>query len=241
MVISRRLPRALRLWDDDSFRGATPRGERGTKPHMPVQVLLWDIGGVFLTNGWDTPARERLARRFQLDFAAFEARHQAVVDAFERGQMDEAEYWRQTVLAVAAPGTVEPAALRAFLRAQSRPCDETLALLRELAESGRWQLGMLNNESRELNQYRIDYFGLNRYFTVCFSSCWMDARKPDALIYERALNLLQRRPEEIVFTDDREQNLVYPRMMGWRTIHFQNAAQLREELRRCGVDPARAA
>src|SRR5579883_1141817 len=160
---------------------------------------------------------------------------------FRTRQNDEAEYWRQTALAVAAPGTVEPAALRAFLRAQSRPYDEALALLRELAESGRWQLGMLNNESRELNQYRIDYFGLNRYFTVCFSSCWMDARKPDALIYERALNLLQRRPEEIVFTDDREQNLVYPRMMGWHTIHFQNTPQLREELRRCGVDPARAA
>lgn len=208
---------------------------------MAIRTLLWDVGGVALTNGWDVEARQQMARQFQLDFDACEERHKVVCDAFERGQLSENDYWRQTVLAVAAPGKADLAGLRAFMRAQSQPNEETLALLRGLAKERQWQMGTLNNESLELNLYRIERFALNRIFSVFFSSCWLDARKPDALIYERALQLLQRRPEEVIFTDDRDGNLEYPRLAGWHTIHFENARQLRDELRKLGVSTALAA
>lgn len=208
---------------------------------MAIKTLLWDIGGVFLTNGWDTVARHRLAERFQLDFAAFEARHKVVVDAFERGHLSEDEYWRQTVCAEVSPHPVNVADLRAFMRAQSQPFEDSLAVLRDLSRRRQWQLVALNNEALELNLYRIEQFGLAQHFNVFLSSCFLDARKPDALIFERAMQILQRRPEECVFTDDREENLVYPRLQGWHTIPFQGPQALREELRRLGVDPARAA
>ena len=51
-----------------------------------------------------------------------------------------------------------------------------------------------------------------------------------------ALQVTQRPPAECIFIDDREVNLECPRELGLRTIHFQDAAQLRRELGENGVD-----
>ena len=59
--------------------------------------------------------------------------------------------------------------------------------------------------------------------------------KPDPAIYRLALQVTQRAPEECVFIDDRALNLECARQMGMRTIHYQNAPQLRAELRNQGV------
>ena len=43
---------------------------------FPFDVILFDVGGVLLTNGWDTNERALAVEHFHLDAAAFEARHQ---------------------------------------------------------------------------------------------------------------------------------------------------------------------
>jgi FMN phosphatase YigB (HAD superfamily) len=63
-------------------------------------------------------------------------------------------------------------------------------------------LAMLNNEARELNDYRIEHFELGRYFDVFLSSCYLGLRKPDVKFFKLALDVLQRDPEEVAFIDD---------------------------------------
>lgn len=203
-----------------------------------LTTLLCDIGGVFLTNGWDRHSRRALAAEFGLDGAAFEHAHQGAVSDFERGRMSEEEYWRRTVLAISPPGTATLAQLRAFMRSQSEPLEESFEVLRELAAERRLRLVMLNNESGELNQYRIDRFGLRRYFDTFLSSCFLDARKPHPVMYDRALRILQTPPECCVFVDDRMENLEYPRQAGWHTLLFEGARPLRSSLLNLAAVPA---
>jgi putative hydrolase of the HAD superfamily len=94
----------------------------------------------------------------------------------------------------------------------------------------------LNNESTELNQYRIDKFSLRNYFTAFFSSCYLGVKKPDEEIYVLALELVQRPPEECVFIDDRPLNLECAKWHGVNTIQFKNVAQLENDLRGLGVE-----
>ena len=96
-------------------------------------------------------------------------------------------------------------------------------------------MATLNNEILELNVYRIEKFGLRRYFPVFFSSCFLGLRKPDEAIYRMVLQITQRAPQECVFIDDREVNLECPRELGINTILFKDAAQLRTELITKGV------
>jgi len=102
-------------------------------------------------------------------------------------------------------------------------------------------MATLNNEIMELNVYRIEQFGLQRYFSVFFSSCFLGLRKPDEAIYRTALEVTQRQPGECIFIDDREVNLECPRELGLATVHFQDAAQLRRELEENGVSEAAGA
>jgi len=52
---------------------------------FPFDVILFDVGGVLLTNGWDTSERARAAEHFHLDLAGLEARHHAADGAWEIG------------------------------------------------------------------------------------------------------------------------------------------------------------
>ena len=51
---------------------------------FPFDVILFDVGGVLLTNGWDTREAQPGLEQFQLDKAEFEKRHPVPNDAWER-------------------------------------------------------------------------------------------------------------------------------------------------------------
>ncbi len=41
-----------------------------------ISTILWDVGGVLLTNGWDHRERAAVLAQFALDPASFEQRHE---------------------------------------------------------------------------------------------------------------------------------------------------------------------
>ena len=124
---------------------------------------------------------------------------------------------------------------RDFIFAQSQLKADSLKVVEELRQSRQYFMATLNNEILELNVYRIEKFGLRRYFAAFFSSCFLGLRKPDEAIYRMVLQITQRTPEECIFIDDREVNLECPRELGIKTILFKDAAQLRMELVSQGV------
>ncbi len=200
---------------------------------VEITTLFWDVGGVILTNGWDRAARERAAAEFGLNLEDLEDRHRVADQLFETGQMTLDEYLERTVFYCARSFSKER--FKEFMFAQSRDLPESHGVVGELAKSMKYLMATLNNESLELNEHRIQEFGLREHFTLFFSSCYIHVRKPDAAIFHLALQVTQRRPQECLFIDDRPRNLEYPRRLGMCTIQFQNAAQLRAELGRQGV------
>jgi putative hydrolase of the HAD superfamily len=91
-------------------------------------------------------------------------------------------------------------------------------------------MASLNNESLEINEYRIDKFALRDYFEAFFSSCYLGLRKPDPGIYKLALKITQQKPAECILIDDRGLNLEVARELGMQTILFEDLAQLRNQL-----------
>lgn len=199
-----------------------------------ITAIFSDVGGVLATNGWDRRSRRELVERFKLDGDEFEDRHELVVTAFETGRLTLEEYLDRTIFYRWRDFSKDP--IEAFMREQSQPNEDSLRVVARLAATRRYFLSTLNNESRELNQHRIERFGLKKYFTVFFSSCYLSMKKPDEEIYVKALEISQRPPEECVFIDDRALNLDAPRRLGMKTIQFRNAAQLEDDLRALGVE-----
>ena len=200
---------------------------------MSITHVFFDVGGVLGTNGWDRSERAAAARHFGLEPDDLEELHGEAVAMLEMGRMTLDEYLKTTVFYCARP--FAPGDFKRFMFAQSTPYPESIELARGLARSGRYTLMTLNNESAELNQHRIDHFGLKDIFTAFFSSCWVGALKPARRIYEVALAMAQAQPDASVFIDDRERNLEPARMLGMRTIGYSDVGRLREELAGMGV------
>ena len=198
-----------------------------------VKVLFWDNGGVILTNGWDRGSRRNAVETFNLDWADFEDRHELMLNAFECGQASLDEYLRRTVFYRERAFTLDD--FKKFMFSQSQPFPESLDFLRKLTATGRYFSAALNNESLEINDYRIRTFQLRDYFKVFFSSCYLGVRKPDRGIYSLALKISQSAPDECAMIDDRGLNLECAKEMGMHAIQFQNVEQLREDLARLGV------
>jgi putative hydrolase of the HAD superfamily len=198
-------------------------------------ALFWDVGGVVLSNGWDESARAEAVRRFSLDAADFNERHRRAEGELEIGGITLEAYLDRTVFFRERPFPRDE--FKSFIFAQSRENKETRVLLDELTATRRYFLATLNNESEELNAYRIRKFDLTRNFTVFLSSCYLQARKPDPLIYQIALKITQRAPEECIFIDDRPGNLEPAKALGMRAILFRSAEELRASLAESGVKP----
>ncbi len=200
-----------------------------------ISTILWDVGGVLLTNGWDHTERAAVLQHFGLDREPFEQRHELVNDAWEKGLMTAEQYLLQTVFYHPRPFT--PAAFLQQMKDQSLLLPHgAMRILQELAASGEVELAMLNNEARELNDYRIERFELGRYLDVFLSSCYLGLRKPDPKIFDLALDVLQRDPEEVAFVDDRQANCEAAEALGIHAICYQDEAQCVQALERLGLE-----
>jgi putative hydrolase of the HAD superfamily len=200
-----------------------------------IRAIFWDVGGVLLTNAWDRTERAEALEHFQVDQEEFHARHEMVVSSFERGKITLDEYLDRTVFYRTRPFTREM--FRDYMFSLSQPFPEVLEFARALTDTGKYLMGTINNESRELNYYRIEKFGLRMIFRLFVSSCFVGFRKPERDIYRLALEITQVPAEQCCFIDDRALNLECAAKLGMHPIQMQEMKQLRGDLANLGVTP----
>jgi putative hydrolase of the HAD superfamily len=200
---------------------------------LPIRALFWDVGGVILSNAWDHTERRAAIEHFQLEEKEFQERHELVVSSFERGKITLDEYLARTVFYCKRPFARE--AFADYMFSLSQPIPEVLDFARSLADSGKYFMGTINNESRELNLYRIEKYRLREVFPLFVSSCFVGLRKPEREIYRLALELTQKPAEECCFIDDRALNLECAANLGMHTIEMQTMQQVRRDLEKLGV------
>lgn len=201
---------------------------------LPFDVILFDVGGVLLTNSWDVRERAEAAARFHLDPEDLDARHAAIMGLWERGGIPISTYLDVTVFH--QPRSFSRDEFMACMFDYSRVLPHgAMPILKELSAAGQYLLGSLNNEARELNEYRFKVFGLRDYFDIALSSCYLGLRKPDLAIYQRAIDIVGGPPERILFLDDRPENVAGAEAAGLTALRFTSADALRQDLARLGA------
>jgi putative hydrolase of the HAD superfamily len=198
-----------------------------------IRALFWDIGGVLLTNAWDHEERDLAVERFLLSKTEFEDRHKELVPLFEEGKLTLDDYLDRVVFF--QPRTFSREEFKQLMLSLSKPKPQSLEIAQGL--SSKYFMGTINNESRELNEYRIQRFNLADCFDVFVSSCYVGLRKPDPRIYKLALNLTQHMPQECCFIDDRPANIDGAAQLGFATVLMKDPQQLRRDLQALGIEP----
>lgn len=198
-----------------------------------ITTLFFDVGGVLLTNGWDHISREAAAEKFGYVYEEVEPQHQKYAEDFECGRISRQVYLDRVVFT--EPRSFTPSEYVAFMKEQSQPHTENLNLLKKLAQSDDYLLATINNESLELNEYRIETYELYRYITLFFSSCYMGVMKPDCEIFRRVLNIIRRDGQHCLFVDDRPENVEAAQSCGLQAALVEKPSDLSGILRKIGA------
>jgi len=101
-------------------------------------------------------------------------------------------------------------------------------LVEELKEDG-IRVGMLSNIDDRYTKLIRD-FGFYDPFEPCLLSCEMGLAKPDPKVYELLLKTLNLPAKEVVFIDDKVENVEAAQKIGIDAIVFTSSKQIREEL-----------
>ena len=200
---------------------------------IPVTTLFLDIGGIMLSNGWGHESRQLAAEKFNLNFEKIEVRHQLNMVTYEEGKLTLNEYLNRVVFYEKRSFT--PDQFREFMFNQTTPDTEMIEFIKRVKEQYCLKIVVVNNEGRELNEYRIKKFKLNRFVDFFISSCFVHYRKPDTDIFRLALDLAQVSAEQTVYIDDLQMFVDVARSIGIRSIRHKNYLSTSKELATLGL------
>ena len=195
-------------------------------------ALFIDIGGVMLTNGWDTKARSRAVELFGLDGPETETRHSLVVDLFERGKITLNEYMDWVVFHRPRPFSRED--FKVFIFAQSHPFNEMLEFIGAFKHLHSLKVIAISNEGREVMEHRIEAFHLKKVIDLFVCSCFVDLRKPDPAIFRLASDLSQTATQNSVYIDDRALFVEVAEGLGFSGIHHKDMESTKLALKDMG-------
>ncbi len=197
-----------------------------------IKILFSDIGGVLLTNGWGHLSRMAAAKKFNLNYEEMDMLHDFIFNVYEMGKISLDDYLNTVVFTQKRDFSRDE--FKQFMYAQSVQLPDTLP----------WMIGWknkhenikvisINNEPRELNEYRIKKFKLHDFFDAFISSCEVGMRKPDPGIFHLALGIAQAKPEECIYFDDRFMLVEAAKKVGIRAYQhnsFEETKKIMEDL-----------
>jgi len=110
-----------------------------------------------------------------------------------------------------------------------------VGLVGKLATAG-YRLGVCSNTTASHWKHCTGRFAiLTSVFSVHALSYQIGAMKPDARFYAAAEQIAGVKAEQILFTDDRADNVAAAAAAGWDAVQFESVSQLNEAIRQRGV------
>ena len=151
-----------------------------------------------------------------------------LVDAYERGEMTDREFFGHFVQRTGFRGSFE--AFAAIWRSIFRPNAPMIAFGRKVAQT--YPVYFMTNASDLHVPWIFDHLPELRFFKDCAASWDVRAGKPDPVYYERALARFGVRAADSLFIDDRPENVETATRLGFTCVLYQDPDQaIRESLK----------
>jgi len=113
---------------------------------------------------------------------------------------------------------------------------ETVDILRQLKQSGKYKLYALTNWSAETFPHALERFEFFKIFDGVVVSGQEKMRKPSPAFYQILLDRYHIDPYTTIFIDDSLRNVEGAEAVGITGVHFHNPSQLKGELQRLGIE-----
>ncbi|HKR82214.1 MAG TPA: HAD family phosphatase [Candidatus Saccharimonadales bacterium] len=193
-----------------------------------VKAFLFDWGGVMSDGGRGGELDARLAQKLNISPAeAWDLIRPSWLQ-YSRGRMSEEEFWANVEQKYGKPLSAEQRDIWNTWQ-HMKVVPEMSIFVSRLRKAG-YQVGLLSNTIPNTAEEIRSHGGYDD-FDFLVLSCEVGFGKPDPEIYKLAMeNLAEIAPEEIVFIDDLEHNLVPARELGMQTILAKNSTQIMADI-----------
>lgn len=193
------------------------------------KAVVFDFGGVMTGESKKEVVVQFLRSTFNLSEPEFEKINLEKKEALNAGKSDE-EFWLQFAeqQKIALPATW-PKELKAVMKEAIGVNPEMYILVAEL-RAKQIPVALLSNIDTRLAKL-IREFGLYEPFDPCLLSCEIGVKKPDPKAYQVLLDQLKvSTTKDVVFIDDRQENVDAALKFGLDALLFTSLDKLREEL-----------
>ncbi|MCX6066035.1 MAG: HAD family phosphatase [Chloroflexi bacterium] len=190
---------------------------------MPIKAIYFDLGGVIVRTE-DKTLRTELGQRFgmtydQIDRFVFgcETAKKASI-----GLISEEQHWRDVARRLEQPESDWQSIADAFFGGDKIDRD-MLAFIESVRPA--IKTGVISNAWNGLRDY-MRKNGFLAPFDDVIVSAEVGIVKPDARIYQLALDKFGIQPEEAVFVDDMPENIAACQALGMQGVQFKTAEQV---------------
>jgi putative hydrolase of the HAD superfamily len=200
-----------------------------------VRAVLFDYGLV-LTGPPDPAALATMLRVLQADEPSFQAAYWRHRDGYDRGSLSGVAYWRAVASDVCR--ALDADQLSALIAADTalwtQPNLPMIDWAARLQRAG-IKTGILSNLGDEMEAGIRERFGWLRGFAHHTFSHHLGIAKPDAAIYTHAALGLGVKSEEILFVDDKPENIAAARAAGMTAIQYTSYDDLVRSIGELGL------
>jgi len=195
---------------------------------MPIKAILWDIGGV-LVRTMDRTPRTRLAERLGVTYAQLEETvfSGGMGTMAQLGVISSDDQWHWAARTLGIPENEIEGFQEAFFGGDQLDTGLVDAI-RSFHAS--YRTGIISNALDNTRRMLAERWRITDAFDLIILSAEVGVMKPDARIFQMALEGLSVAPEETVFIDDSLHNVQGAQSVGLHAIHFHSPQQVLEEL-----------
>ena len=200
---------------------------------MKISVLVFDLGKVLVDFDYSIAARKIVALCApQTDPAKFFSDHAALLTSYETGMITAEGFFNQIKTATGFSGT--QAEFNGFFADIFTPIQPMIDLQNELKKTNLpiYVFSNTNDLAVEHIRNRFPFFSDFDGYVLSYEH---RAMKPAAKLYEVVERATGRRGEEIVYIDDRPENIQAGIARGWRGVLHESSEATRETLQKFGL------
>lgn len=194
---------------------------------MEIKNLVFDLGGVILEDSFAT-ASAKIAPLYNIEeneLTRVFRKHN--LDIYQNGQSTYKDRLIATLTELNRLDIdVDP--LIKIIQEIFQPVPGMIELLQQSKES--YVLYMLSNQTAATLPYLEDKYEFFNYFKYSVFSYRVGLAKPHKEIFEYFLKNTGIKPQESIFIDNLEDNLVTAKQLGFNTILFENEKQLQNDI-----------
>ena len=187
-------------------------------------VILFDLGGVFVPDSTEALNRE-MAEYAGVTEDVLAGKWRDALSALFTGRMSVRGFYSSLLMGEVDPNTLLMKHIEIYLRLY-RLDQDMLKFLNHVKT--RYVTACLTNTEPEIAEVNRQK-GLYAHFDHAFLSTEMGLRKPDKDMFLTVIGKLAVAPGEVVFVDDKPENVAAADSVGMKTVVFTDRLSLMDE------------